>query len=338
MSHVAHFIAVLALYQLTERIIPAGRDKKQQIALIAACLHIFSPAGLFLSSPYAESTFAAANFTGMLFYAKAQQERDTQRQSFLFVPLYTVCSGIAFSVAASTRSNGLLSGLIFAWDAIVYIKQIPLTIRGQSVLALVRLGSTLLAGSLIAAAYALPQLGAYLHYCTGFNDRPWCARSIPSIYSWVQSHYWGVGFLRYWTLSNLPLFALAAPTLMVLTATGLTALSQRYCLVNGDSGVEDMHRFVRMMARFALPQVALAVLAASSFHVQIINRISSGYPVWYILLAMGVLRLHSAQSKISGYSGRLSTLLARHSESLVRTMIVYALVQGGLYASFMPPA
>ena len=31
----------------------------------------------------------------------------------------------------------------------------------------------------------------------------------------------------------------------------------------------------------ALPQVTLAVLALTSYHVQIINRLSSGYVVWY---------------------------------------------------------
>ncbi|KAK4624164.1 GPI mannosyltransferase 2 [Fulvia fulva] len=340
LSHLTHLIAVLVLYQLTESIVPAPRGKKKEIAFITACLHILSPAGLFLSAPYGESTFAAVNFTGMLFYAKAQQECDMSQSRPLNVALYTVCSGIAFSVAALMRSNGLLSGLILAWDAVAYIKQIPLMLRGQLISSLVHLCSTLVAGSLIALAYALPHLEAYLHYCTGDDDRPWCSRSIPSIYSWVQSHYWGVGFLRYWTLSNLPLFALAAPIIVVLTATGSIALNQRFHdMHDGDAGSEEMHRFTRLMARFALPQVSLAALAASSFHVQIINRISSGYPVWYIVLGMGVLRLNrSARPRPPWYPGRLSTFLARHSQWLVRSMVIYALVQGGLYASFMPPA
>ncbi|EME44970.1 glycosyltransferase family 76 protein [Dothistroma septosporum NZE10] len=341
LSHLMHFIAVLVLYQLTETIFPAGRGKRKEIAFIAACLHTLSPAGLFMSAPYGESTFAAANFTGMFCYARAAQNRDSEGRVSTRIAAYTLCSGLAFSAAALIRGNGLLSGLVFAWDAAAYLEQVPSMLRGQSLSSVVHLVSTLLAGMLIALAYALPQVDAYLHYCTGNDDRPWCSQSIPSIYTWVQSHYWGVGFLRYWTLSNLPLFALAAPTLLVLTATGTIALRQRFYSTsyNENAGHNEMHRFVRLIARFALPQMVLAVLAASSFHVQIINRISSGYPVWYIVLAMGTLRLtRPAGPILHWYPDRLSTSLARHSELLVRAMIMYALVQGGLYASFMPPA
>ena len=52
-SHVSHLIAVLALYQLT---ITLCNDRK--LAYLAAVVHILSPAGLFISAPYAESPFA----------------------------------------------------------------------------------------------------------------------------------------------------------------------------------------------------------------------------------------------------------------------------------------
>lgn len=70
----------------------------------------------------------------------------------------------------------------------------------------------------------------------------------------------------------------------------------------------------------ALPQLALAVLGLTSYHVQIITRLSSGYPLWYIWLAVKI------QEE------------PRHISVIVRWMGIYALIQAGLYASFLPPA
>ena len=115
-----------------------------------------------------------------------------------------------------------------------------------------------------------------------------------------------VGPFRYWTLSNLPLFALAAPMLALL------ALSSRWAWATRD---------VRpLVARIALPQAALAVLALTSYHVQIVTRLASGYPVWYWWLAHSI------------YQGD------RRAGGVVRWMVMYGVVQAGLYASFLPPA
>ena len=74
------------------------------------------------------------------------------------------------------------------------------------------------------------------------------------------------------------------------------------------------------MASLALPQLVLAILALTSYHVQIITRISSGYPLWYIWLA----------AKATDEPKRVAIV--------IRWMVIYALVQAGLYASFLPPA
>jgi GPI mannosyltransferase 2 len=66
-----------------------------------------------------------------------------------------------------------------------------------------------------------------------------------------------------------------------------------------------------------IPQLILAVLALTTYHVQIITRIASGYPWWYIWLAAE---------------------RPRSVKIAVRWMALYALIQGGLYASFLPPA
>lgn len=81
--------------------------------------------------------------------------------------------------------------------------------------------------------------------------------------------------------------------------------------------------------RFAVPQIVLAVLALTRYHVQIITRLSSGYPVWYWWLASLVLEDH--KTSVFGTAFNPAALITRW-------MIIYAIVQGGLFASFLPPA
>lgn len=82
--------------------------------------------------------------------------------------------------------------------------------------------------------------------------------------------------------------------------------------------------------RFALPQIVLSVLALTSFHVQVITRVASGYPVWYIMLAMILSGM--ASPKIANIE------LSKIGKPYVKWATMYILIQGGLYASFMPPA
>jgi len=70
----------------------------------------------------------------------------------------------------------------------------------------------------------------------------------------------------------------------------------------------------------AAAQVLLAVLAVTNYHVQIITRISSAFPLWYWWLAGKLLRGEAWGSRI------------------VMFMVMYASIQGALFTSFLPPA
>jgi len=194
----------------------------------------------------------------------------------------------------------------------------------------------------IAVGFLLPQYIAYREYCevsTTHILRPWCERTLPSIYTFVQDHYWNVGFLRYWTISNLPLFLLASPMIMVMATSGAWALNvaptQNTGLLTDHTtspaiqlGSQKDNKEVPanspLLRSMAISQLMMTMLTLTSAHVQIITRISSGYPVWLWYLAW-----HTAS-----FRGK-SLVVVDH---LVSFMVIYAVVQGGLFASFLPPA
>ncbi|KAK4103250.1 glycosyltransferase family 76 protein [Parathielavia hyrcaniae] len=307
-ANTAHLLSALVLYRLGQVI---WRD--QTLSLVAAVLHIISPAGLFLSAPYAESSFALLSFSGYLLFGLSC--RSEQRP--VFRDLYTVSSGILFGLATAFRSNGILNGIPFAWEVLRHLPRLsqrpPDTLR-----RLLALG---VGGFSVAAGSAGPQAVAYSRFCSGTSGvplRPWCQGYVPSIYTFVQQHYWNVGFLRYWTLSNLPLFLLATPMLLILLKSGVEQLSGRPRPA-ADKPAESA-RLLSLVQSAAVAQILLAVLALTSYHVQIITRISTGYPVWCWWAAASLIRGDKMGTRILMF------------------MVIYASIQGALFTSFLPPA
>jgi phosphatidylinositol glycan class V len=85
-----------------------------------------------------------------------------------------------------------------------------------------------------------------------------------------------------------------------------------------------------LFPRLAIIQALLAVLAFTSYHVQIINRLSSGYPLWYWHLAaelIGDLEDPQPTNKSTSISA-----------VAIQAMMVYGLIQAVLFGSFLPPA
>ena len=144
-----------------------------------------------------------------------------------------------------------------------------------------------------------------------------------------------MGFLRYWTISNIPLFLLATPMLLLLWRSSLWGIKTPWIadkdrpLTKADQATSPAAT-ESLLIRFAVPQGLLAVLALTNYHVQIINRISSGYPVWYWYLVCLVLN-RVGGSPSASKSNRLFSVV-------VQGMVVYALIQAVLFGSFLPPA
>lgn len=145
---------------------------------------------MFLSAPYAESSFSFLNFTGYYFYAKAMlkhgEGRSGQRDFLILL------SGVVFGAATTFRGNGLLSGLLLVWDALSRGTRI---LRSIDIISNIRrLMIISMSGLLMACIAVMPQYLAYGEYCVRGsvdNDRrPWCSHWPPSIFTWVQRQYW----------------------------------------------------------------------------------------------------------------------------------------------------
>ena len=187
LSHVAHYLSVLVLYRLSANIFGHATVPQKLICLLSAALHIICPAGAFLSAPYGESIFSFLNFSGFYLYSSsliAERNGATGLRDF-----QVVMAAVLFAIATMVRSNGILSGFLFAYDALLMVWA-SLT-QGLSSHILRRLAIVGLGGFIVALGMVLPQVSAYRTYCQTEADlRPWCSRTLPSVYSWVQGHYW----------------------------------------------------------------------------------------------------------------------------------------------------
>jgi len=181
------------LYELTLAVYPKRTTEQRSIiAFLAATLHILSPAGMFLSAPYAESSFSLLNFTGFYLYANASTEQP--RGSQLLKDCSITFCGVAFGIATTFRGNGIFSGLVLVYDAITSLIDL---LKGVEVVCNIRrLVVVTFSGIIMACIALVPQYLAYVEYCCIADEtrRPWCAGWIPSVYAWVQKEYWWVTF------------------------------------------------------------------------------------------------------------------------------------------------
>ncbi|KAJ6430734.1 hypothetical protein OIU84_018278 [Salix udensis] len=158
--------------------------KDPEAAFQASILFCFNPASIFYSSLYTESLYALLSLGG---------------------------------------SNGVLNAgyLCFqtlhqAYDAVFLKKRACSAVK------------VLIVGALRCICSFIPfiafQAYGYYNICHGHSldeMRPWCKAKIPLLYSYIQSHYWGVGFLRYFQLKQLPNFLLASPILSLAVCSVL---------------------------------------------------------------------------------------------------------------------
>lgn len=181
----------MQLWFLTRRLVDVGKNPDSVVPFRAATLYIFSPAGVFLSAPYSEALFASLSISGFLGYVYAVHYLNHGRA--LTGSVLMVVAGVPFGLAAIVRGNGILAGVTYLLEAVA--TAYALLTQDFTLSRILRLASVVAGGLLIAVGMMIPQSLAYVEYCAGRTPearRSWCNNTIPSIFAWVQSHYWYV--------------------------------------------------------------------------------------------------------------------------------------------------
>jgi len=236
---VAFGLGAVALTGLTRRVLGPGNH-----VLLSTLAYCVTPGGIFFSALYTESTFCAATFWGLWALEEGIAEAGN-RKSFVWSPLWRVGLGASLLVLASSiRSNGIMGVIFVAWSLFrigsqQWLRWEKRSTKGKELNELCSFESlSLLLPHLLVfiPSLILPFLPLILfsrhareRFCSSpytcsdlppKDDPPWCPCGPSSLYPYVQSQYWGVGWLRRWKISQLPHFVLAFPMLIL----GLVAL------------------------------------------------------------------------------------------------------------------
>ncbi|GLC33181.1 hypothetical protein PLESTF_000150600 [Pleodorina starrii] len=191
----------------------------RQLAALACLFFVLNPATIFHAAAYTESAFTATTLASLY---------------------WLHCRGrLAPAVAAAAascglRSNGVVNAgylghfclrrAVGAWP-FSKVRALGYALLGiaAAVTAVCPLVAFQYAGYDTFCRFGSPSGSSSSGGSGGSGDaadrgrwpRPWCSSRVPYVYGFVQAEYWNVGFLRYWTLQQLPNFLLAAPVLLL---------------------------------------------------------------------------------------------------------------------------
>ncbi|XP_077230266.1 uncharacterized protein LOC143863480 isoform X2 [Tasmannia lanceolata] len=193
LNNVGFLFAAVYFYRLSVLIL-----KDADAAFRASILFCFNPASIFYSSVYSETLYALFSLGGVY---------------HLLAGSNTIAM-LLLALSGSARSNGVLNAGYFCFQA---LHQAYNAIFGKNYAYAVRVSILAAVRSLcIFVPFIAFQAYGYFNLCLGsLSDelRPWCKTRVPLFYDYLQSQYWGVGFLRYFQLKQLPNFLLASPIL-----------------------------------------------------------------------------------------------------------------------------
>lgn len=201
--------------------------KNSHFALKTCKVFCISPATIFFLAPYSESLFSALTFGGVYYC--------TEYKFFK--------ASVFFALSGATRSNGLVNiGFLVYFAVKAMVKTKPRNVFNL-------FGETLFSIIVAFFPFLCYQYYAYWLFCLRHShaDLPliiqnyllqhklntpgkevpsWCKKEIPFSYSSVQSQYWDVGLLRYFTWNQVPNFLLASPILILVLLYSLCYLEQ----------------------------------------------------------------------------------------------------------------
>uniref|UniRef100_A0A1B6DKS1 GPI mannosyltransferase 2 n=1 Tax=Clastoptera arizonana TaxID=38151 RepID=A0A1B6DKS1_9HEMI len=265
--------------------------KNKEIAYKTAVFYCLNPATIFFTAFYSESCFTYFTFFGML---------------LLFKKRALISASICFGLSCATRSNGILNiGFLLHFTLQKYF-------LSRFLKCIVTLPFLFIISMLPFMAF---QVFAFYTYCYAnqgiFPDHVkqyglskgflfpgetfpvWCNFSLPLSYSYIQDHYWNVGFLKYYQLKQIPNFLLAFPIIIFILSKSFIILKENKSLLITLGFTNKLKiRFLQCNSDpvalvFVIHIFFLTLFCTLCIHVQVTTRmLASASPVLYWLLAL----------------------------------------------------
>lgn len=321
LENMLFFLSVLVLYYLT-KVTFCKYNKAQtrygaDVAYKTATLFIMNSGAGFLTSIYSEPLSFLFSFLGILARELAIKVSIPYDIEFPWssLPLYLIGTTLSFTFATLNRSNCILLGIFYLYDLYYIVRKK----EWKKAFFFPLLSGAIVFLAFIIQQYYLP----YQKYCPQRGE--WCDTSIVDInflkfltkrsfYSFIQSKYWNLGLLNYWTLNNIPNFLFGLPTFIVLF---YSTIYFRRIYPN-----PKLYPLVLITRAFLIIILLFA-------HVQIVNRVSTFIPLhlWYVSDRLNKL----TNSKKQGGDDLIIRLFLYWT-------VLWLPVQTLLFAFFLPPA
>ena len=147
------------------------------------------------------------------------------------------------------------------------------------------------------------------------TNAKWCANVPPSIYTHVQSTYWNVGFLRYWTAAQIPNFLISTPPIIVILTFAFDHISS---LLRERIQPEVIYSLA--LTPHAIHAVVFTFILLFASHTQIILRLAASMPFTYWAAAWIYLKYPTC------------------GMAWVTWSVLWGLISVILWGTFLPPA
>lgn len=298
-ENILHFLSVIIIYHLTILIYSEKTTVNtyttvyaKKVAILSAILFIFTSGSGFFISIYSEPLSFFLIFLGLWFREKSiVRNENVSNQNImkfrigLYSSIYYLGTIPLFTLAALNRPICVLLGLIYIYDLLSILQYFVMKKRFsedlstiiRQIVALPLLSGTIMLLTVVYNWYYIP----FKNFCPFGGE--WCneqiLKSVPfitkqSFYSFIQTKYWNIGFLKYWTLNNIPNFIIAIPQFIILLK------SIHHFIINLHNSPNRCNTIIPLVAITIIFLFIILFLA----HVQIINRVSSFIPLhlWYI--------------------------------------------------------
>lgn len=290
LNSVLSSLASVYLYKLTITVFHS-----EIFAYSSALLFCINPASIFFLALYSEALFAFLTFSGLWALESGK----------IFLSLCLL------ALSAVVRSNGVLSlGFLIYTVLKIYAQNQYQIIHSSSIAKVMLLIKTvikiILSTLLFLVPFVLYQMYCYALFCTTIlpeadipevvldyvtkNDlkvpsepSKWCFQKLPLAYTYVQSRYWNVGFMQYFTVKQIPNFLLASPIALIVVLSSL-----KYFYTNKNKiwhaglltyqydNISDVYSCSRCFAYF-LHTLAVTAFCTFFIHVQV-SKNSHVYP------------------------------------------------------------